>query len=71
MNCGPVSEIMRGLALLDIRLAHRFSQAPVDDVAARPIEDGAEVVERPMDIDMGDVDVPVLVWSQGLLEVVQ
>ena len=79
MNCGPLSEMMRGRASgncsfapleqdFDIRLAHGFPQAPVDNVATGSVEDGAQVVERAVDVDMGDVDVPVFMGRQRLLE---
>lgn len=40
----------------------------VDDEAAAAIEHGAEVEERAADVDVRDVDVPVLVGIVGLLK---
>ena len=51
---------------LHFRLGHRFPQGPIDDVAAGSVQHRAQIVERRMDIDIGNVDVPMLVWSQGL-----
>ena len=41
---------------------------PVDDGAAVAVEEAAEVVERAGDVDVRDVDVPVLVRPQRLHE---
>jgi hypothetical protein len=46
---------------LDISLGHRLADLPVDDGAAGAIEDRAQVVERSREVDIGHVDVPVLV----------
>ena len=46
---------------LDIFLGHGFSQLPVYDVAAVAIQDRAEIVEGARDIDVGHINVPVLV----------
>ena len=51
---------------LDVGLGHRLAQLPVD--AAVAVEHGAQVVERPADVDVGDVDVPVVVRAEGLDE---
>ena len=45
---------------LHVGLLHRLADLPVDDVAAASIEDGAEVVEGARDIEVGDVDMPVV-----------
>ncbi len=42
------------------------SPPPVDDVAAGAIQDGAQIVERAVDVDVRDVDMPVLVRPQWL-----
>ena len=78
MNCGPLSEMIRGRASgyvsgaleddLDVGLGHRLAELPVDDVPAAAVEQAAQVVERPADVDVRDVDVPVLVGPQRLLE---
>jgi hypothetical protein len=40
----------------------------VDDEPAVAVEDGAEEEEGPADVDVGDVDVPVLMRPRWLLE---
>ena len=58
MNCGPLSEMIRGLAAgyfslapfqndLDVGLGHRLAQVPVDDKTAVAIQNAAQVIERP------------------------
>ena len=44
---------------LDIHLRHRFSKIKVNDVPTTPVKHGNQVVERPADVDVGDVDMPV------------
>jgi hypothetical protein len=79
MNCGPLSEMIRGRASgyplarplddrLDVGLGHTLADLPVDDEPAAPVEQAAEVEERPGDVDVRDVDVPVLVRPRRLLE---
>jgi hypothetical protein len=55
---------------LDVGLGHRLPDLPVDDESAVPVEQATDVEERPRDVDVRDVDAPVLVGSQGLLEAV-
>ena len=40
----------------------------MDDESAVAVEDAAEEEEGPADVEVGDVDVPVLMRPQGLLE---
>ena len=47
---------------LYIVLLHRFPNIPVDDVPAAPIEYRHEVVKRPANVEVRNVDVPMLVW---------
>ena len=54
--------------LLDVGLGHRLAQLPVDDEPAAAIEQAAQVVEGAGDVDVGDIDVPVLVGPQRLDE---
>src|SRR5689334_22679152 len=79
MNCGPLSEMMRGRASGYVSFAprrmismsasvNRLSDVPVDDVAAEAVQDAAQIVERPADVPVGDIDVPVLMRCQGLAE---
>src|ERR1700694_555726 len=53
---------------LDVRLGHRLPQIPGDDVSATAIQNAAQVIERPADVVVRDVDVPVLVRRQRLLK---
>src|SRR5580693_4562797 len=53
---------------LDLGLGHALAELPVDDEPAVAIEEAAEVEERAGDVDVRDVDVPVLVGSERLLE---
>lgn len=53
---------------LHIRLSHRFPNLPVDHVAAVSIQHTAQVVERATDVDVSDVDVPVLMRFLRLME---
>ena len=52
----------------DILLLHLFANFPMDDGAAESIEDGAKVVESTGDIEVGEVDMPMLMGLQRLLE---
>src|SRR2546426_7043482 len=67
MNCGPLSEINAGRGLrellprplhddLDFGFGHRFADFPVHQVAAVTVEHAAEVIERPRQIEVGDID---------------
>src|SRR6516165_6265389 len=77
MNCGPLSEMIRGRASGCFSLAAcrmismsviRLPQIPVDDVSATAIEHAAQVIECPADVDVRHVDVPVLMGRQRLLK---
>ena len=46
---------------LYVGLLHRLADLPVDDEAAASIEDGAEGLEGACDVEVGDVDMPVVV----------
>ena len=76
---GAVVVMMRGVAsgigfagALDdgfhVNFLHFFADFPVDDEAAAAIEDGAEEVKSAGDVEVADIDVPVLVRLQGLDE---
>src|SRR5205823_8106040 len=47
-------------------LGHRFSDVPVDDIAAGAVDDAAQVIEGAADVQIADIDVPVLVGCQRL-----
>src|SRR5260370_40925469 len=75
MNCGPLSELIRGRASecplqddLDVSLGHRFPDVPVDDEPAETVQHAAQVVERRADVEVGNIDVPVLMCCQRLRE---
>lgn len=53
---------------LDVRLGHRLPQIPVHDVATAAVQNAAQVVERPADVDVRHVDMPVLMRCQRLLK---
>src|SRR5215469_12403168 len=78
MNCGPLSEMIRGRASrwislarsndLDVGLGHPLPQIPVHDVATAALQNAAQVVERPADVDVRHVDMPVLMRCHRLLK---
>ena len=45
----------------DVGFLHFLADFPVDDEAAAAVEDGAEEVEGAGDVEVADIDVPVLV----------
>ena len=51
---------------LDLLFLHGFPQFPVDNRAAVAVEDAGEVVERTVDVDVGHINVPVLMRLQRL-----
>src|SRR5215813_12235336 len=53
---------------LVIRLGHRLPDVPVHDVPAETVQDAAQVVERPTDVQVGNIDVPVVMCCQWLRE---
>jgi transposase-like protein len=55
---------------LNVGLLHLFLDLPVDDEPAEAVEDGTEVVEGAGEIEIGDVDVPVLMGLERLGEAV-
>src|SRR6516164_2630590 len=52
----------------DFRFGHRFPQIPMDDRTAVTIQKAAQVVEGAAHIDVGNIDMPMLVRLGGLLE---
>jgi len=68
-NCGPLSEMIRGFASgyftrscrrLRFRLGHRFPQNPMHNRTAIAIQNAAQVVEGTAHVDVGNIDMPVL-----------
>src|ERR1700761_4203340 len=53
---------------LDLGFGHALADLPVDEEPAATIEQAAEVEERACDVDVGDVDVPVLMHAERLPE---
>ena len=53
---------------LDLCLGHGLLNLPVDDCPAVAIQNAAQVVERSHDIEVGHIDMPVLVGRPRLLE---
>ena len=52
----------------DIRFPHRLAQVPMHEESAEPVQNAAQVEERAAQVDVGKVDMPVLMRSQWLLE---
>src|ERR1039457_3531628 len=52
----------------DVRLPHRLTQIPVDDGTAVAVQHAAQIVERPRNVDVAHVDMPMLMRLQWLLE---
>ena len=63
MNCGPLSEMIRGRAPEYFSFApcmmiamsasrHLLAQIPVDNIAAEAVQDAAQGVERTADVDV-------------------
>jgi hypothetical protein len=52
----------------DLRFGHRFPQIPMHDRTAIPIQNAAQVIKRPTHVDVGNIDVPVLMWLRRLLK---
>jgi len=53
---------------LHLGFLHGLADLPVDDEPAVAVEDAAQEEEGPADVEIGDIDVPVLMRPQGLLE---
>src|SRR4051812_45815828 len=53
---------------LDVGLTHRLAQPPVHYIAAGSIQDRAQIMKRAVNVDVCDIDMPVLMWRQWLLE---
>src|SRR5919198_6575464 len=50
---------------LDPRGSHGFLQSPVHNKAAVAIQHAAQIIERTSDVEIGDIDVPVLRGAVG------
>jgi len=52
----------------DVRLGHRLPEIPVDNVSAAAVRNAAQVVERPADVEIGNIDVLMLMGGHRLLK---
>src|SRR6516225_6298703 len=78
INCGALSEITRGLTpgyrslapsrMINVGLGHRFPQIPMNQETAVAVQDAAQVVERRANVQVGDIDMPMLVWLRRLVK---
>lgn len=53
---------------LYIGFGHTFSDLPVSNVSAIPIQGGTQIIEGAADIDVGDIHVPVLMRTPRLVK---
>lgn len=51
---------------LDVQFGHRFTYFPMHDGAAFAIEQRAQVIKRARDVEVRNIDVPMLMSPQGL-----
>jgi len=65
---GGIREFLRGPLQNDFHVlfGHRLTQLPVDDVAAASVKNAAQVIEGAAEIDVGDIDMPMLLGLQRL-----
>ena len=47
---------------------HLLADLPMDQVSAIPIQQGTQIIEGATDIDVGDIDVPVLMRMVRLVK---
>ena len=53
---------------LNVGFGHRLADLPIHDGAAAAVQQATEVVEGPGDVEIGNIDVPMLVRSGRVLE---
>ena len=53
---------------LNVWFGHLLSDLPMDDGTATAIQEAAQVVEGATDVEIRDIDVPMLMRSAGLLK---
>ncbi len=51
---------------LDVQFGHRFTYFPMHDGAAFPVQQGAQVIKRARNVEVRNIDVPMLMSPQGL-----
>ncbi len=63
-------ELLQGLLQdqFDLEFLHGFAEIPVDDESAHSVQDRDQEIEGSLDVDIGDVDMPVLMGLEGLHE---
>src|SRR5438045_9709726 len=54
----------------DIGFSHRLTQIPMHEETTESIQNAAQVIEGAAQVDVGNVDMPVLMGLQPLLETV-
>src|SRR5271168_2307022 len=67
MNCGPLSEMIRGLTpgccslarSRTVSLGHPLAKIPMNQETAVAIQDAAQVVERRANVQVGNIDMPM------------
>ena len=52
----------------DVGFSHGLPEIPMHEETAEPIQNAAQVIEGAAQVDVGNVDMPVLVRLQRLLE---
>ena len=79
MNCGPLSEMIRGRAAgyfslarckndFNVSFGHLLPDLPMDDGAAASIQKAAQVVEGATDVEVRNIHMPVFMRQQRLNE---
>ena len=53
---------------LNVSFPHRLTQVPMHEETTKPVQNAAQVIESTAQVDVGNVDMPVLVRLQRLLE---
>ena len=53
---------------LNIALGHRFPQLPMDYIPTAPVKNTAQVIKRAANIDMRNINMPMLMRSERLLK---
>ena len=51
----------------DIRFPHRLAQIPMHEETAEPVQNAAQVIERAAQVVVGNIDMPVLLRLDRLL----
>ena len=52
----------------NVSLFHRFPDFPMDNIAAVTVYNRTQIVERPANIKIRDIDVPMFMWFYRLIE---